>query len=707
MSSPSSPLLPTTPKRRLSARRGSISAPDPFAKHADLNRSLSSSSTLTIVKVVNGNSETIALQEPPTGPGRRQQHQHRRIGSNSSDNGNGGAGGRLSFAFSSFGPRNSPPTSPRLRPSSPIRHHSLPQHKPRLTPDQLYDLAHQTTNPKYFPASPAVNDASPYRPESPHRPASPSYFRRSPVLSAVNTANVNTTTAPATFTPLPPSVFLPFMDRPAEVATLISSAPTKKLFALLRQTFPRDPSSPTSPDPLSSPQLPSVQPTSPLPKDAATWTYNDLIAFLTTTPRSDMPDTLWVAKIRKCILSRSELIWERVKGALGVPPELDVDANFLEDAEMHGDVFEESEGEEEMPEEKLNTARPRHIRTETDEMEDHGRKARGHWDDWDMVLSSPEVERSMDSGTKDEEGTTTVAPTPRQHTPPDQVDIPVITQELPTPSEDAFDPKKGHQKSRSSISLNPADFGLASSPILSPTERENDSQLIIEPLMSPSTSNSAVPSLHPPPLSLPSSLSLESPSGNAGALGDIMEGEEEEEEEENKEKEDTPTQEGVAKDRDNEKENAIDPCQIHGLRISLPGTPVSPNSNWRDVLYGNQQSQSSASSPIEITGSLGRKRPLSIGGSPNPSASPSSYGFGSTGAGLVRTGSSGSIKSLGSSSSKRNSYLSSYTHGTPGSDGGYESDGIAYDPVGDRAPGNPLFPSNFARLATGPTLAAK
>jgi hypothetical protein len=31
----------------------------------------------------------------------------------------------------------------------------------------------------------------------------------------------------------------------------------------------------------------------------------------------------------------------------------------------------------------------------------------------------------------------------------------------------------------------------------------------------------------------------------------------------------------------------------------------------------------------------------------------------------------------------------------------------AYDPVGDRSPGNPLFPSNFARLAVAPTLRAK
>jgi len=31
----------------------------------------------------------------------------------------------------------------------------------------------------------------------------------------------------------------------------------------------------------------------------------------------------------------------------------------------------------------------------------------------------------------------------------------------------------------------------------------------------------------------------------------------------------------------------------------------------------------------------------------------------------------------------------------------------AYDVVGERGPGNPLFPTNFARLALGPTLMAK
>jgi hypothetical protein len=42
------------------------------------------------------------------------------------------------------------------------------------------------------------------------------------------------------------------------------------------------------------------------------------------------PDHVWVTLIRRCVLYRSELIWERIKGALGAPPELDPD-DFEED----------------------------------------------------------------------------------------------------------------------------------------------------------------------------------------------------------------------------------------------------------------------------------------------------------------------------------------------------------------------------------------
>jgi len=46
--------------------------------------------------------------------------------------------------------------------------------------------------------------------------------------------------------------------------------------------------------------------------------------------RDTAPDEVWVGLIRRCVLFHSELIWERIKGALGAPPELDPDG-FDED----------------------------------------------------------------------------------------------------------------------------------------------------------------------------------------------------------------------------------------------------------------------------------------------------------------------------------------------------------------------------------------
>lgn len=67
-------------------------------------------------------------------------------------------------------------------------------------------------------------------------------------------------------------------------------------------------------------------------------------------------------------MSHSELIWERVKGALGVPPELDVD-------QPHEFDFPSA----------ISTSS-----IDTDELsDDHGRAPRGHWEDWDAVVDSP------------------------------------------------------------------------------------------------------------------------------------------------------------------------------------------------------------------------------------------------------------------------------------------------------------------------------
>lgn len=121
--------------------------------------------------------------------------------------------------------------------------------------------------------------------------------------------------APVSFTALPDDIYLPFVDRPAEVTSLVSIPPSSKLLALLAQTFP--PEARASADDQTS--TPSVD------SDAHTWTYAQLEVWMKRVRREDVDDANWVRKARHCILPRSELIWERIKGALGIPPELDTD----------------------------------------------------------------------------------------------------------------------------------------------------------------------------------------------------------------------------------------------------------------------------------------------------------------------------------------------------------------------------------------------
>ncbi|KAG6897819.1 hypothetical protein C0992_010623 [Termitomyces sp. T32_za158] len=191
----------------------------------------------------------------------------------------------VSFAATSFRPASPSATRPR----------------PHLSPDQLVHLARTATHPP---------------------------------------ATATATAAPPTFTPLPDDILLPFIDRPAEVAALIASPPSSKLFTLLQKTLA----------PLTDPA-----------SDPAKWTYDQLHRHLTQVPRQHAADPLWVLQARRCIIAHSELIWERVKGALGVPPELDLDYDPSDSSSVDTD----------------------------DISDDHGRSARGHWDDWDAIMDSP------------------------------------------------------------------------------------------------------------------------------------------------------------------------------------------------------------------------------------------------------------------------------------------------------------------------------
>ncbi|KXN92385.1 hypothetical protein AN958_07003 [Leucoagaricus sp. SymC.cos] len=604
-------------QRRLSTRRGSTTAFDPFNVHAELNHNSNrvSSSTLTIVRVASPQSPpAINLHEPQTSPVSSQRRSHRRPGGSGSANSSTSPqtppeaspqSTRLSFAFSSFsgvgptagGPSAgnnrdrapSPSSSPRLHPSSPRLSASNPfQTKPRLTPEQLVDLARQSTSPR----------------------------------ALAHAAMTPLSVAPAGFTPLPDDIYLPFIDRPSEVLTLISTPPDAKLFALLAQTLGTKKDT-GSPGPLEQP--------SDLPTDPAEWTYRHLVFHLTKVDRDVAPDTIWAYAARKCIISHSELIWERVKGALGIPPELDVDWQFNHDNDSSSDRSS--------------------IRTE-DISDDEGKAARGHWSDWDATIDSP-----------------------------------------------VFD-KRGKRLSIDSTGIVAGEgqggftIGTFSPPASSTRfEMEPENQVVIEPLIALPPSFSTAP----PPLSLPSSLST----GPSDGLGDIAEGAEEEEEEADggeNEKRASATVTPSPSDP-----NLLSSSQIQGLKISIAPLPIT------------QYDSPLMLSPVSPSASV--PEATAIPGASSHGGGPSSSSY----VGSRPHSRSSSFSSIGpfrrtESGSNIAALLSSLRASNPGiasSDAGDRNSilselhlgGEGMGMTGDyRVVGTPLFPSNFARLASGPTL---
>lgn len=621
-------------QRRVSTRRGSATAFDPFNLHAEFNHNSNrvSSSILTIVRVASPQTPPVILQEPPNAPVLSQRRFSRRPGPGPAassisppqppaESTNSPQSTRLSFAFSSFsgsGPTSgksptgsardrapSPSTSPRIRPSSPRQSTSNPfQTKPRLTPEQLVDLAHQSTSPRSL-AQAASTPLS--------GPTSPAVLSSSPVLGPHSPGPGHAqAVAPANFTPLPEDIYLPFIDRASEVASLISTPPDAKLFSLLAQTFgQKKDADPTSP----------LEQPSDLPNDPAEWTYRHLVFHLTKVDRDVAPDTIWAYAARKCIISHSELIWERVKGALGIPPELDIDWDFSINRDNDGGSGSDRDS----------------VRTE-DISDDEGRAARGHWADWDAIIDSPVFDR------------------------------------------------RGKRLSMDSAGQDGIVIGAFSPPSSSRFETEPENQVVIEPLIAPSPSFSTAP----PPLSLPSSLSA----GPSDGLGDIAEGAEEEEAEAEAEKQSataTPATE----------HQHLSPSLIQGLKISTAPLPVTHYDS--PLVLSPISPSASVPGSIAIPGfpvTSGNKTSSSsfVGSRPHSRSS----SFSSIGP-FRKTDSGSNIAALlsnmraanpqsGSDAGDTSSVLSELHLGGDGMNGDF------------RVAGNPLFPSNFARLAGSPTL---
>jgi hypothetical protein len=294
LSGPPSPIQ----SHRAQHRRGSTSAADPLGNHLQLNMNPNRTTTckLTIVRV--NPTPPIQLDEQPPSPqhrrhvgfGAHSQNAHRRLGSHGTGK---GENTRMSFASASFAPPGS--SSGPGRPSgSPTHGHGHNLHrrpsgpKPRLSADQLVSLAQQSCSPQSAPTSPRTPGGS---------------------LAETSGSGCNS------FTAVPDDVFLPFVDRTEEVRALFTSPqPGARLLALLAQTFPS-----------KSVQESLVTDESVFGTDPRQWSFAQLEYWVKQVDRDVAPDDVWVGLIRRCVLYRSELIWERIKGALGAPPELDPD----------------------------------------------------------------------------------------------------------------------------------------------------------------------------------------------------------------------------------------------------------------------------------------------------------------------------------------------------------------------------------------------
>ena len=282
-----------------------------------MNPGRTTSCKLTIVRV--NPTPQIQLDERPPSP---QQRRHVGLGSHSQNihrrhtfaTGKGD-NTRMSFASASFAPPGSPTTGPGARSGSPTHGngHGLNRRpsgpKPRLSADQIVSLAQQSCSPQSAPSSPRTPGGS-------------------GSLTAAGQAGRTS------FTAIPDDVFLPFVDRPDEVTALFTSPqPGARLFALLAQTFAPQSASESS-----------VSDDAVFTTDPRKWSSAQLEFWMKRVDRDTAPDEVWVGLIRRCVLFHSELIWERIKGALGAPPELDPDGfeedPFTADRPLTFDVFE-------------------------------------------------------------------------------------------------------------------------------------------------------------------------------------------------------------------------------------------------------------------------------------------------------------------------------------------------------------------------------
>ncbi|KAJ9100504.1 hypothetical protein QFC21_003543 [Naganishia friedmannii] len=116
-------------------------------------------------------------------------------------------------------------------------------------------------------------------------------------------------------------VFLPYVDRPSEVAELLELPNNHELLEVIRPTFPTE-SVAKSSDPEAWRLVKPVE-----------WTWDEFRNGHLMVSRAECDDFDWIRKARTAIRARSEALWERFGLLLGVDPEM------MNMGEEYEDVF--------------------------------------------------------------------------------------------------------------------------------------------------------------------------------------------------------------------------------------------------------------------------------------------------------------------------------------------------------------------------------
>lgn len=225
---------------------------------------------------------------------------------------------RMSFAFSSFGNTPGSHIPPGFQSSSffPSSHedHSRPASYRRessgnrdnaqeLTPREVVDLARSTS----YGHARSRSQSSPSQ--------SPGGYggRRGSTRpwEASLTQDDQEDYEPVEFVPLEDEVLLPFETRGAEIKELMEEDRNKGLFGLLKLAFPAAASS-------SASEAEQEKPEESTKKNPKEWSFPTLVKYLTEVERESVSDRTWVDNIREAVEWRSEPLWEKLKGLLGV-----------------------------------------------------------------------------------------------------------------------------------------------------------------------------------------------------------------------------------------------------------------------------------------------------------------------------------------------------------------------------------------------------